>query len=81
VFGRAVDTMRSGDTRGALAAFERFVAKYPNSTLAESASVYRMRLLRPIAPAVAASAARQYLARYPKGFARDEAEETIAGAP
>ncbi|MGH7438827.1 MAG: FecR domain-containing protein [Polyangiaceae bacterium] len=81
VFGRAVDTMRSGDTRTALVAFERFVAKYPNSTLAESASAYRMRLLRPIAPALAASAAKQYLARYPKGFARDEAEETIAEVP
>ena len=81
VFGRAVDTMRSGDTRGAIVAFERFVAKYPNSTLAESAFAYRMRLLRPIAPTLAASAARQYLARYPKGFARDEAEETLGEVP
>ena len=78
VFGRAVDTMRSGDTRTALVAFERFVAKYPNSTLAESASAYRMRLLRPIAPTLAVSAAEQYLARYPRGFARAEAEETVA---
>jgi hypothetical protein len=40
-----------------------------------------MRLLRATASGRAIATARQYLARYPTGFARTEAETIVAGLP
>jgi hypothetical protein len=40
-----------------------------------------MRVERAVSPARAAVAAREYLARYPNGFARTEAEAILAGPP
>lgn len=81
LFAQATAEKQRGDTAKAIAAYERFLAKYPGSTLAESAIVERMRLLRAIDPGRGALAAKSYLARYPKGFARGEAEGIAAGAP
>ena len=64
---------RRGDTSGALAGYERYLAKYPQGALAESATVERMRLLAASDPARGAAAAKGYLARFPSGFARGEA--------
>jgi ferric-dicitrate binding protein FerR (iron transport regulator) len=80
LFGRAVDAKRRGDTAAAVAAFERLITKYPNGPLAESAALERMRLLRATAPALAAVAARQYLARYRDGSNRAEAQAILAEA-
>jgi ferric-dicitrate binding protein FerR (iron transport regulator) len=81
LFGEAMAAKRRGDVGLAIDSFARFVAHYPTSPLAESAAVERMRLLRQTNADRAAVEARQYLARYPKGFACAEAEEIIAGSP
>jgi hypothetical protein len=77
-FAAALAAKRSGDASGAIAAFERFVAAYPASPLAESALVERMKLLASTDRARGAAAARQYLVRYPGGFARADAEAIAA---
>jgi ferric-dicitrate binding protein FerR (iron transport regulator) len=80
MFADAMAAKRRGDTAEALADFDRFLARYPGSPLAESATVERMRLLRGADSVRAPAAARQYLGRYPNGFARAEAEAILAGA-
>ncbi|HEX8791845.1 MAG TPA: FecR domain-containing protein [Polyangiaceae bacterium] len=79
MFADAMAAKRRGDSGEALADFDRFLARYPASPLAESATVERMRLLRGADPGRAAVAARQYLGRYPNGFARAEAETILGG--
>jgi ferric-dicitrate binding protein FerR (iron transport regulator) len=81
LFARAIAAKRNGDAGDAIAGFDRFLARYPASPLAESATVERMRLLRASDPARAAGAARAYLARYPEGFAHAEAQAILAGSP
>lgn len=80
MFADAMAAKRRGDTGEALADFDRFLARYPSSPLAESATVERMRLLRGADAGRAPGAARQYLGRYPNGFARAEAEAILEGA-
>ncbi len=66
---------RAGDDRKALAAFEGFLSRYPTSPLAQSAEVERFRALKRLGRVdQAARKARQYLAAYPSGFARAEAQ-------
>jgi outer membrane protein assembly factor BamD (BamD/ComL family) len=81
MFAEAVAAKRRGDTRGALAGFDRFLSLYPSSPLAESAAVERLRVLRAVDPMRTVSVAKQYLALYPNGFAHGEAEAIVAGAP
>jgi ferric-dicitrate binding protein FerR (iron transport regulator) len=81
LFARAAAAKRRGDTRDAMALLDRFLAKYPTSPLAESVMVERMRLLRSEDPSMGASAAAQYLTRYPNGFAHVEAASMVAEAP
>jgi hypothetical protein len=82
LFAEASSARRRGDVQAALAGFDRLLAKYPTYPLAENACVERMRLLRSVSPDRAVASARAYLARYPTGFARPEAESLVqAGAP
>jgi hypothetical protein len=81
LFAQAAATKRSGDVLGAIALLDRFLAIYPTSPLTESVMVERMRLLRTADPARSATAATQYLIRYPNGFAHVEAESMVAEAP
>jgi hypothetical protein len=81
LFTSAVAAKRRGDARGALAAFDRFLASYPRSPLVESATVERMRLLHATDPTRGSAAASDYLARYPNGFAHAEAEAILAEKP
>jgi hypothetical protein len=74
LFADGVAAKRRGANAEAIATFERFLAKYPGSPLAESASVERMKLLAASGSPLAKAAATQYLARYPHGYARDDAE-------
>lgn len=79
-FARAVAAKRRGATDEALAGFDSFLSLYPGSALAESATVEKMRLLASRDRASASGAAKRYLAAYPAGFARAEAE-LLAGSP
>jgi hypothetical protein len=81
LFKRALLTANGGDVRGGVNGLEALLAKYPASPLAESARVDIMKLLVRVSPSQAASAARQYLALYPKGASRNEAEGIISSAP
>jgi TolA-binding protein len=80
-FSQAMIAKRTGDTASALAAFERFLAKHPASSLAENAAAERMTLLAQVDRTSAISAARQYLAKYPSGFARADAQAILALQP
>jgi FecR-like protein len=79
LFAVAVDARRRGDTSGAIAALEQLISRYPSGPLDESAHAERLRVLRAAGSNRAEGIARDYLARYPNGFARAEAEAVIAG--
>jgi hypothetical protein len=77
MFMTGVFAKRNGNDGEALRQFERFIRTYPNSTLAESAVVERMRLLSAEGAWAATAAAADYLSRYPDGFARAEARRLL----
>ena len=81
LFAEASAARRRGDAASALAAYDRLAARYPSSPLAESAYVERMRMVAATDPRRGAEAARLYLARYPHGFARSEADDFLAKQP
>ena len=54
---------------------------YPRSPLREAADAQRMNILAGIDRARARAAAREYLARYPRGFARADAEAIAPDLP
>ena len=81
LFGKAEAARKSGDARGSVALFDRLLAEHPSSPLVEHATVERMRALDQVDPQRAVAAARDYLARFPRGFARSEAEAIVAFAP
>jgi len=78
LFSKAMHEKQSGSANAAVATLERFIATYPASPLAESAVAERMKILATSDPARARTAAREYLARYPRGFARGDAEKILA---
>jgi hypothetical protein len=79
LFDRGVEAKRRGDSSSALSAFQELLGRYPGSPLAEAASAERMKLLQAVDPARAPAAAREYLSRYPSGFARADAERIASG--
>lgn len=81
LYAAAVLARRRGDARTALALLDRFVSIFPSSPLAENVMVERMRLTASGAPVRSARLAREYLAHYPNGFARAEAEAILTEAP
>jgi hypothetical protein len=65
---------KSGMPALALQRLDTLISRYPEAELAQNARVQRMRLLaRTGRLAEAAREAREYLERYPRGFAREEA--------
>ncbi|MEO8181900.1 MAG: FecR family protein [Deltaproteobacteria bacterium] len=69
---------KSGMQALALERLDTLVQRYPEAELAHNARVQRFRLLWSIGRrAEAVSAARDYLERYPRGFAHDEAQAYI----
>jgi hypothetical protein len=80
LYQKALAEKRSGDTGTAVQSFERLLSRYPKSPLAESASAERMRILAKDSSSHgrARAAARDYLARFPSGFARTEAEAVLS---
>jgi hypothetical protein len=81
LFAEAVAARRRGDPRAAISAYEQLLKLHATSPLAQDASAERMRLLASLGDARASEAASAYLARYPNGFARDEAREILAKRP
>ncbi|MFO0643524.1 MAG: FecR domain-containing protein [Polyangiaceae bacterium] len=77
LFQTGLSQKRAGDSAAAIATFEALVRKHPKSPLAESAHVERMRLLANHRDPRARAAAKEYLARYPKGYARGEAMDLV----
>jgi ferric-dicitrate binding protein FerR (iron transport regulator) len=75
LFAEGVAKRRQGDVSGALRAFDELMARFPGSPLAQNAAVERMRLLAAERDPRAALEARRYLARYPHGFALEEARK------
>lgn len=80
MFDAAMRDKREGRGGAAVATLDRLLARWPDGPLAESAAVERMRLLAASDRSRASRAAREYLARWPRGFARAEAEG-LSGGP
>ena len=81
LYGRAVAARRRGDRRAALETFLELERRFPSSPLQESALVERLRLIAGQDQASAAALAREYLTRFPDGFARAEAAALAAEPP
>jgi ferric-dicitrate binding protein FerR (iron transport regulator) len=75
LYAEALAAKRRGAGGTAVQLFDRYIAAYPGSPLAESATAERMKLVRTRA------AAQQYLARYPNGFARADAQAILSANP
>ncbi len=78
LFARAEAARKRGDHRGAVVLFDRLLGEHPSTPLSEPATVERMRALDKFDRTRAVAAARDYLARFPHGFARAEAEAIVA---
>jgi FecR protein len=78
LFSAAVEAKKDGRLSEAARLFGKLAAEHPRSPLLESATVQRMKLLAAIDPEAAARAAADYLARFPSGFARPDAEKLVA---
>jgi hypothetical protein len=76
LFADAVGALRAGHVSAAAFAFERFIESFPSDPRAEDATFLRAVAHARMGDAEgAAELARQYLARYPKGLRRVEAEQ------
>jgi hypothetical protein len=76
LFEQAMSLQRSGRHATALETFELFLSRYSVSPLAQEAQVQRFRLLKRLGQdRAAATAAREYMADHPRGFARSEAKD------
>lgn len=81
LFAEAKDALRGANPSRGIVLMERFVQRYPGSLHAESALVERMRALSQLGrQQEAARSAQRYLANYPNGFAREEAQRLALGA-
>jgi hypothetical protein len=74
IFQRGVEAQRQSNPAQALAAYAELIKRFPSSPLAENAAVARIRLYLGFDAGQARREAASYLARYPRGFARLEAQ-------
>jgi hypothetical protein len=82
LFAASMAAKRRGDDQGALRLIDEFLGKYPASQLAQNARVERFRVLKRLGlREQAASAAREYMAQTPDGFAREEARSLAIPEP
>jgi FecR protein len=77
LFAQGVALRRQGDVGGALRTFNELIRRFPSSPLAENAMVERLRMLMARGDASRADEAERYLARYPRGFAVQEARRAL----
>jgi hypothetical protein len=81
LFQSGLSARNAGDPAGAAEAFATLLSRYPRSVLAEQALAERFRALeRAGRVSAAVVSARRYLASYPRGFARAEAERLTQGS-
>jgi hypothetical protein len=78
LFARAAAARKGGDPRKAVALLDQLLNDNPKSPLAQMAAVERMRALDGYDHGRAVDAARDYIRRFPNGFARGEAEALLA---
>jgi len=78
LFVSAVRARHGGRATQARALFEQFLQRYPEASLFESALAQKMRVEAALSDRAAAGAtARRYLARFPDGFAQQEARALL----
>jgi outer membrane protein assembly factor BamD (BamD/ComL family) len=78
LYEAASRALREGHTAAGITALDQLLSRYPRAPLAQNAVVERFRALRRAGrDAEAVAQARQYLASYPHGFARDEAKAIV----
>jgi hypothetical protein len=81
LFAAAAKAEREHRPDEALRLFTQLLEVAPRGPLAEGAAVQRIKLLATSDPAAARRAAADYLARYPDGFARDDARRLAGNGP
>jgi hypothetical protein len=82
LFQTGLSARNAGDHGGAAEAFGGLLARYPRSVLREQALAEQFRALERAGRSSAATvAARRYLAGYPSGFARSDAERVTGSVP
>ena len=77
LFLGAIRATRQQRNDEAVRLLSKLIDNYPDGPLLEGAMAQRMRALRVIGGEAATRAASQYLARFPAGFARAEAQQII----
>jgi hypothetical protein len=78
LYESALAARNAGDDRRAAEAFGQLLSRYPRSVLGEQSLAGRFRALdRAGQVSLAVAAARRYLAAYPEGFARADAERIV----
>jgi hypothetical protein len=80
LFKAGLTARNNGDNAGAADAFATLLSRYPRTVLREQALAEQFRSLERAGRSPAATvAARRYLASYPNGFARADAERLTSG--
>jgi hypothetical protein len=78
LYEAALAARNAGDDRRAAEGFAQLLSRYPRSVLGEQSLAERFRALdRAGQVSLAVAAARRYLAAYPEGFARADAERIV----
>ncbi len=78
LFAAGMAARRQGDARTAVSKFQELMARFPSSALSEGALAESMRAEQGLDGSAAQRFARQYLQRYPDGFARHDAQAILA---
>lgn len=82
LFASAMNRKRGGRPLLAVRVLDRFLRNYPQSVLTQEVRIERFRLLREAGQRTRArTAAREYLQRYPAGYARQEALSLTGETP
>lgn len=81
LYSEALAAKNKGELATAVERFDSYLLLYPGSALAESAQGERMRALYKLDRARGVAAAKAYLAAYPKGSARADAQTIVDDNP
>lgn len=81
LFAEAMSAKSRGEPGKAVAALDTLLQRYPRTPLREAVEAQRMNLLVGSDRGRATSLAKDYLARYPRGFARADAEAIARDVP